>query len=64
MDINVEKIVLENMKLKKELEKYKKDDKVKRGDIVFLQIDEQNIEEDSNVQRLFKTIHRRFKQYR
>ncbi len=43
-------LIEENEKLKKELEKYKNMQKVKRGDIIYIEMNKQNIEEDSDVQ--------------
>ena len=40
-------LIEENEKLKKELEQYKKQDKVKRGDIVYVKMKKQNAEESS-----------------
>lgn len=40
-------LVEENERLKKELEQYKSQNKVKRGDIVYIRMKKQNIEESS-----------------
>lgn len=40
-------LIEENERLKKELEQYKKQDKVKRGDIVYVKMKKQNAEESS-----------------
>ncbi len=40
-------LIEENERLKKELEQYKKQDKVKRGDIVYVRMKKQNVEESS-----------------
>ena len=45
-----EYLIQENERLKKELEKIKNQNKVKRGDIVFIKMNKQNIEKNSNVQ--------------